>query len=256
MCLKTAPLTKPSASELPFPSVAPTLCQDAGRSYSLSAYPGQYHCEQCLQQKGKKKRRWPNLSFHFHQMLGSAPANKTTTQPSHSMNTQKKTGPNPLNSLIQWTLSVSFSPTENSSHWLFSLLTQPVTPSTLHLLISSLLQWWSLPFCKVQKYPNIYITTLLLVCLTLNNEKRLTPILMIPGFHLPLPVKGDEEDLLSPCLSSLKLSQLELEQHGLWFLEQVSVPSWLLTFNSGGKRIIKLFFSSSYKHFMSQIVKY
>lgn len=95
MCLKTAPLTKPSASELPFPSVAPTLCQDAGRSYSLSAYPGQCRCEQCLQQKGKKKGRWPNLSFDFHQTLGSAPANMTATQPSLSTSNPKK-GSKPL----------------------------------------------------------------------------------------------------------------------------------------------------------------
>lgn len=47
----------------------------------------------------------------------------------------------------------------------------------------------TLPCRKVQKSPNIYITTPLLVCLTLNNEKRLNPVLVTPGFHLPLPVK-------------------------------------------------------------------
>lgn len=116
MCLKTAPLTKPSASELPFPSVAPTLCQDAGRSYSLSAYPGQCRCEQCLQQKGKKRGRWPNLSFHFHfrQMLGSAPANMTVTESSLSKSNPKK-GSKPLGSTCQMTLpspSLLFSHTK------------------------------------------------------------------------------------------------------------------------------------------------
>lgn len=134
MCLKTAPLTKPSASELPFPSVAPTLCQDAGRSYSLSAYPGQCHCEQCLQQKGKKKGRWPNLSFHFHQMLGSEPANMTATQPSLSMSNPKKRVQTPWIHLSSQTplLRSPFLPRKVQVID-FKRLTPPSTPSIHHL---------------------------------------------------------------------------------------------------------------------------
>lgn len=134
MCLKTAPLTKPSASELPFPSVAPTLCQDAGRSYSLSAYPGQCHCEQCLQQKGKKKGRWPNLSFHFHQTLGSEPANMTATQPSLSMSNPKKRVQTPWIHLSSQTplLRSPFLPGKVQVID-FKRLTPPSTPSIHHL---------------------------------------------------------------------------------------------------------------------------
>lgn len=132
MCLKTAPLTKPSASELPFPSVAPTLCQDAGRSYSLSAYPGQCHCEQCLQQKGKKRGRWPNLSFHFHfhQMLGSVQPIRQSHNHHSARATQQK-DPSPLDPPIKWPspAQVSFSPTQCSS----CMLTEPTDPSILFM---------------------------------------------------------------------------------------------------------------------------
>lgn len=136
MCLKTAPLTKPSASELPFPSVAPTLCQDAGRSYSLSAYPGQCRCEQCLQQKGKKRGRWPNLSFHFRQMLGSAPAHMTVTQSSLGKRNPTK-GSKPPGSTYQMTLP---SPSLLFSHTKLKLYAhrtyRPFHPSPALLLVS------------------------------------------------------------------------------------------------------------------------
>lgn len=72
---------------------------------------------------------------------------------------------------------------------------------------------------KAQKYPNIDVMTLLLAYLTLNNEKRLSCILVTLGFCLPLLVKDSEEGLLLPCVCSL----LRLGQHGLQLSGQVSL---------------------------------
>lgn len=47
--------------------------------------------------------------------------------------------------------------------------------------------------------------TLLLVCLTLNNEKKLNPVLVTPAFHLLWLDKDSEEGLVLPCSLSMAL---------------------------------------------------
>lgn len=68
----------------------------------------------------------------------------------------------------------------------------------------------------VQKSPSIYITTLLHVHLTLNNEKRLNPVPVTPGFHLTLPVK----EVMKKACSHLVYPQCNYHR-----------SAWLMTLN-------------------------
>lgn len=139
--------------------------------------------------KGKEKREMakPQLSFSF---LPDAWISSSQYD-SHTIITQQKQP----NKRIQspW-IHLPNDPPQPKSPFLphkdqvvcsQNLLTLP----SFTFLAVGLLPCWTHPCRRVQKPPKIYITTLLHVYLTLNNEKRLNPIPVTPGLHLNLPVK-------------------------------------------------------------------